>query len=90
MHGTKSVVAAATIFVVVALSSADAIAVTSRVRSACASDFLAYCSEHDADGAAARKCMRANGPKLSKACLDALIAAGEVSKREIARRERQK
>jgi hypothetical protein len=34
--------------------------------------------------------MRAHGPSLSKDCLDALIAAGEVSKQEVARRERRK
>jgi hypothetical protein len=27
-----------------------------------------------------RKCMRTAGPKLSKGCVNALIAAGEVSK----------
>ena len=65
-------------------------AVSAVVRSACASDFLAYCSQHDPDSASARRCMRANGPGLSKACLNALIAAGEASKEEIARRERRK
>jgi hypothetical protein len=68
----------------------DASAVAPGVRSACASDFLAYCSEHEPDSAAARRCMRANGPKLSRGCLNALIAAGEVSKEEVARRERRK
>jgi hypothetical protein len=32
--------------------------------------------------------MRANGLKLSKGCVNALIAAGEVSKDEVARRAR--
>jgi hypothetical protein len=30
--------------------------------------------------------MRANGLKLSQSCVNALIAAGEVSKAEVARR----
>jgi hypothetical protein len=30
--------------------------------------------------------MRASGRKLSTACLNALVAAGEVSKKEIAKR----
>jgi hypothetical protein len=47
---------------------------------------LAYCSQHDPDGRGVRQCMRANGLKLSTACVNALIAAGEVSKREVARR----
>ena len=33
-----------------------------------------------------RRCMRANGLKLSLGCANALIAAGEVSKAQVARR----
>jgi hypothetical protein len=73
-----------------ALLAAEAQAVSSGVRSACASDFLAYCRQHDPDSQGARKCMRVNGPSLSKTCLDALIAAGEVSREEVARRDRRK
>ena len=53
---------------------------------ACASDFYAYCSRHDPDSPGARSCMRVNGTKLSKRCIDALVAAGEVSKAEVTRR----
>jgi hypothetical protein len=51
-----------------------------RVQMACANDYMAYCSQHDPDGPGVRQCMRANGLKLSKGCVSALIAAGEVSK----------
>jgi len=68
------------------LCTTAASAVSTRVQSACAGDFMAYCSQHDPDGPGARRCMRANGPKLSKGCLDALSAAGEGSKAEVARR----
>jgi hypothetical protein len=61
-------------------------AVDARVRSACTGDYLSYCSEHDPDGKGVRRCMRANGHKLSSGCLNALVAAGEVSKKEIRRR----
>jgi hypothetical protein len=70
----------------VVLCTTAASAVSMRVQTACASDYMAYCSQHDPDGPGARRCMRANGLKLSKGCLDALIAAGEVSKAEVARR----
>jgi hypothetical protein len=53
---------------------------------ACASDYYAYCSRHDPDGPQTRTCMRANGPRLSQRCIDALIAAGRISRREVARR----
>ncbi len=53
------------------------------VEMACASDYFAYCSQHDPDGKGVRNCMRANGSRLSKRCVNALVAAGEVSKSEI-------
>ena len=56
------------------------------VQLACASDYYAYCSKHDPDGPGVRGCMRANGPKLSQRCINALISAGEVSKAEVERR----
>jgi hypothetical protein len=72
------------------LLAGDAGAVDGRVSSACASDYLAYCSQHDPDGPGTRRCMRANGLKLSQACVNALVAAGEVSKREVGRRAASK
>ena len=61
-------------------------AVNMRVQMACANDYLSYCSQHDPDGPGVRQCMRTNGLKLSKACVNALISAGEVSKDEVSRR----
>lgn len=68
------------------LSMTTANAVDARVRSACTGDYLTYCSQHDPDGNGVRRCMRSNGPKLSSSCLNALVAAGEVSKKEVRRR----
>src|SRR5262245_46840577 len=56
------------------------------VQLACATDYYAYCSKHDPDGPGVRGCMRANGNKLSQRCVNALVAAGEVSKAEVERR----
>jgi hypothetical protein len=74
--------------VALGLASNQALAVSPAVERACASDYLAYCSSHDPNGAGVRRCMRANGLKLSGTCIDALIAAGEVSKAEVNRRGR--
>lgn len=57
-----------------------------RVTMACANDYFAYCSKHDPDSPAVRACFRANGQKLSKGCVNALVASGEVSKAEVTRR----
>lgn len=56
------------------------------VEIACAADYYAYCSEHDADSPQTRACMDRNGPNLSWVCINALIAAGEVSRTEVERR----
>ena len=69
--------------VLLLMTSAEA--VDSRVRSACMGDYFAYCSQHDPDGSGVRRCMRTNGRKLSPACLNALVAAGEVSKKQARR-----
>ena len=61
-------------------------AASARVQAACAGDYLAYCSQHPTEGPGVRQCMRVNGFKLSKSCVNALIAAGEVSKAEVDRR----
>jgi hypothetical protein len=68
------------------VSMTAANAVDARVRSACTGDYLSYCSQHDPDGKGVRRCMRSNGHKLSSGCLNALVAVGEVSKKEVRRR----
>ena len=75
--------ALATIAILSLAIQSPAQAVSLAVEIACSADYYAYCSEHDPDGEGVRKCMRANGPKLSKMCLNALVAAGEVSQSEI-------
>lgn len=68
------------------LTSNEASAVSLRVKLACASDYYSYCSDHAPESSGVRQCMRANGLKLSRGCVDALVGAGEVSKDEVARR----
>lgn len=70
----------------VALSTAPAHAVSLSVQMACATDYYAYCSKHDPEGPGVRACMRANGLKLSRRCVDALIDAGEVTREEVMRK----
>lgn len=74
----RAILVAAGILGAIVSQSAPAAAVSSTVRNACMSDYFAYCSQHDVDSAGLRRCMQAAGPKLSKACVTALVAAGEV------------
>jgi hypothetical protein len=78
---------ASTLFVAaLVIVTIPAYAVDPRVSRACVGDYLSLCSAHDPESPGVRKCFRANGAKLSSKCLNALVAAGEVSKAEIARK----
>ena len=82
----RSALAAAVALSALVLANAQAFAFSSSVINACADDYLAYCSSYDIDGSQVRQCMRSVGTKLSQGCLNALVASGEVSKSEVARR----
>ena len=69
-----------------AFASTQAGAVSLAVKMACASDYYAHCSQFAPESAATRQCMRAVGAGLSKGCINALVAAGEVSKSVVERR----
>ena len=70
---------------VLSVSPGDAYAVGLKTQLNCASDYYAYCSQFPAGSSGVRKCMKDNGPRLSKSCVDALIADGEISKAEVER-----
>ncbi|MFA5949272.1 MAG: hypothetical protein WC807_03205 [Hyphomicrobium sp.] len=70
----------------VAFSANEAAATSLAVKMACASDYYSYCSQHSPSSPGVRQCMRANGSKLSKGCISALVAAGEVAKSEVERK----
>jgi hypothetical protein len=69
-----------------AITASDAFAVSLSVQLACATDYYAHCSAYSPDSPQVRSCMRAVGNGLSKRCVNALVAAGEVSAAEVARR----
>ena len=69
-----------------AFTASDALAVSLGVQIACATDYYAHCSSYSPDSPQVRSCMRAVGNGLSKRCVNALVAAGEVSATEVARR----
>ena len=61
-------------------------AVGARSRIACLSDYRTFCSAYGVGSTELRRCMRANGAKLSSQCVRALVADGEISEAEVARR----
>lgn len=65
----------------VAATPADA--QSARVRSACSSDYHTFCPSYAVGSTQLRSCMRSAGKRLSKACVDALVDSGEVSRKEL-------
>jgi hypothetical protein len=57
------------------------------VQKSCAADYHKYCGEYGLESAALRVCMDKAGKSLSKTCVNALIASGEVSQAEVDRRK---
>lgn len=85
-NAVKAAAASTLALAALTLSVAEAGAVSGRVKLACASDYFAYCSQHAVGSPGVRQCMRENGEKLSKRCVNALVAEGEVSQEEVGRR----
>jgi hypothetical protein len=58
------------------------------VQKACANDYKRHCGQYGIETEALRLCMDRAGQRLTKTCVDALVADGEVSKQEVERRKR--
>ena len=58
------------------------------VQRACSNDYKRHCGQYGIETEALRLCMDRAGQRLTKTCVDALVAAGEVSKQEVVRRKR--
>ena len=62
--------------------------ITQAVSTDCRWDYHNYCSEYGIGSPLLNYCFRNNGAKLSKACVQALIAAGDVSKSYVQARKK--
>lgn len=82
----RGIVVLATAAGIVATQTNAASAVSLSVKYACMKDYFRYCSDHAVGSQALRHCMRANGERLSRNCINALVSAGEVSQAEVDRR----
>lgn len=58
------------------------------VQKACANHYKRHCGQYGIETEALRLCMDRAGQSLTKTCVDALVAAGEVGKQEVERRKR--
>lgn len=83
---TRTIALSLTLAATLAVQASPAAAVSLAVKMACMTDYMSHCSQHAVGSPAVRSCMRAVGNRLSKRCVSALIAAGEVSQAEVDRR----
>ena len=49
------------------------------MQDACEWDYHQFCDQYGLGSELLDMCFKSNGPKLGKACIDALIAAGDIS-----------
>ena len=84
---TKSIFAIAVLAMTVS-TAAFAGPVTDAEKQYCAYDYREFCGQDGLGSNLLRDCMNQHGKSLSEQCIDALIAAGEVSKTEVEEREK--
>jgi len=70
------------------IAAAKESAYSKAVQQACEADYRKYCGEYGLETNALRNCMDKAGHSLSKSCVNALVAAGEVSQAEVDRRKK--
>ena len=85
--GVSMFVAAASMLAVTGV--AEAASYSQTVQKACRSDYRKFCSDYGLDSPALRSCMNRAGRGLSKSCVNALMKAGYVSRKEIERRKKR-
>jgi hypothetical protein len=78
-YAARLLVALATIFGFAGAALAESVTVTPAVQKACEWDYNQFCNQYGIGSELLDMCFKQNGPKLSKACVDALIAAGDTS-----------
>ena len=60
-------------------ASAESVTVTKAVQDACAWEYNKFCNQYGIGSQLLDICFRQNADHMTKACVDALIAAGDVS-----------
>jgi hypothetical protein len=88
MRTTIATLGVACLLAVCLTGTASAQSYSRAVKQFCAADYHKYCGEYGLETAALRVCMDKNGHSLSKGCVNALVASGEVSQAEVNRRKK--
>ena len=87
----KSVAAMLAVFAVtLALAPEPASAVTARIKRDCKSDYNRYCKKYELGSEGLRACMSRSIRKVSKRCISALVAGGEMTQAQANRLRKKK
>jgi hypothetical protein len=87
MRTTLATLLVACLAVTCLAGAASADSYSKAVKQSCAADYRKYCGEYGLESTALRVCMDKAGKSLSKSCVKALIASGEVTQAEVNRRK---
>jgi hypothetical protein len=63
-------------------------ATSERIRTACTSDYLRFCSQFDPESFQTANCMKRVGKRLSQVCRTAVLEEGGQSSRRVTTRQR--
>ena len=58
---------------------AESVIITKAVQDACAEEYHQFCNQYGIGSALLDMCFKQNASKMTKACVEALVAAGDVS-----------
>ena len=75
----KIAIACAVVLGFAGAAQAESVTITPAVQQNCQWDYDNFCKEFGIGTELLDMCFKSNGPKLSKPCVDALIAAGDTS-----------
>ncbi len=79
LTAARLLIASVTILAFAGAACAESVTVTPAVQKACEWDYHNFCDQDAIGSELLDMCFRQNGPKLSKPCVEALIAAGDTS-----------
>ena len=87
-YAARLLIATVTMLGFAGAAFAESVTVTPAVQQDCDWDYHNFCSQYAIGSELLDMCFKQNGPKLSKACVDALIAAGDTSQEYVDQQKR--
>jgi hypothetical protein len=78
-HTARLSIAFAVVLVFAGAAQAESVTITPAVQQNCQWDYDNFCKEYGVGSELLDMCFKSNGAKLSRPCVDALIAAGDTS-----------